>query len=519
MNIKNILLSLLFLFVSVNGFAQNKTVVFFAETLDGISAKVIQKIGSSDKFCLAACFDENKYIKQNIQNLIDSYKIEPILNIIEPYFPLIYKEINLNLSMTLNKIKNCEEFFKNYKTIYRKTFSRYKHGLYLKGSAFNDEILKMFYQYNILWTMAQTEEDSQKGLFLKNGVALFVPYKNLTTSETKIKQWFNSTDNTNVVPIILSSWHIKDEQFMLALINFINKNNTIDVELPINAAFYGYNSKTIKKNISLKILSYVPKENILKLYLANKEIEEYGNTKGNDEIYTILCDELSSMYSYNVINGILNNNQNSIKLFDISYTNIFRMLNKKIPNINEFQNIINDKNKLVADDGICKFIKKNNSIVINNDGNVFTMFAVYKNNDYVRFQTDADLTAIDSIDIYIDMNNIAYTGSQKMLKPVNAFVVPEHSWEFAIRITQQNIYVYKYLADKAELIETVPNENENSDIKIYSNILKGNPYNWNYQVVAIKSGEVVDFIENKDKKEKQFKSVPLQINMYNYINN
>ena len=290
--------------------------------------------------------------------------------------------------------------------------------------------------------MAQTEEDSQKGLFIKNGVALFVPYKNLTTSEAKIKQWFNSIDNVNVIPVILTSWHIKDEQFMLALINFINKNNTIDVELPINAAFYGYNYKTIKNNISLKLLSNVPKENVLKLCLANKEIEEYGNNKGNNEIYTILCDELSNMYSYNVINGILNYNKNSIKIFDISYTNIFRMLNKKVPNLNEFQNVLFDKNDIASNDGFCKFIKKNNSIVINNDGNVFTMFTVYKNNDYIRFQTDADLTTVDSIDIYIDMNSIAYTGSQRMLKPLNAFVVPEHSWEFAIRVTQNNIYIY-----------------------------------------------------------------------------
>lgn len=518
MNKKNILITLLFLFISINSFAQNKTVVFFAETLEGVSAKVLQKIGSSDKFCLAASFDENKYIKQNIQNLIDSYKIEPMLNVIEPYFPLIYKEINLGSSITFNKMKNCEDILKNYKTVYRNTFSRYKHGLYLKGTAFNDEILQMFYKYNILWTMAETENDVQKGLFIKNGVALFVPYKNLTTSETKIKQWFNSIDGTNVVPVILASWHIKSEPFMLALINFIDKNSTIDVELPINAAFYGYNSKTIKKNISLKALSTVPRENILKLYLANKEIEEYGKNKGNDEIYTILCDELSNMYSYNVINGILNNNRNSIKIFDISYTNIFRMLNKKVPSLNEYQNVLFDKNSAVSDDGFCKFLKKNNSIVINNDGTFFTMFAVYKNNDYVRFQTDVDLTSIDSIDIYIDMNSIAYTGSQKMLKPVNAFVIPEHSWEFAIRITQSNIYIYKYLADKAELIETIPNENENCDVKISSNILKGNPYNWNYQVVVVKNGEVLDFIENKDKKEKMFKSLPLQINMYNYIN-
>ena len=517
MNIKSIFLSILFLFVSINIFAENKTVVFFAESLDGVSAKVIQKLESSDKFCLAACFDENKYIKKEIQNLIISHKIEPMLNIIEPYFPLISSEININSSDILDKTDVCKEILSSYKKNYRSTFEINKHGLYLKGSAFTDGILDLFYKNNILWTMAKSENENQKGLFIKNEVALFVPYKNFTTNETKIKQWFDSLSNVKFIPIILTATHTKNEKFMLALINFINKSNDLDVDLPINAAFYGYNSKTIKSNILLEQLPSVPKENILKLYLADKEIKNY-NKKQNEEVYTILCDELSNMYSYNVINGIINNNKNSVKLFDISYTNIFRMLNKKLPNTNEIKYDLLDTKSSDADNGDCKFVKKNNSMVIDNESNFFTSFSVGKKNDSVLFQTNADLNAVDSIDIYIDMNNIAYTGSQKMLKPINAFFIPEHSWEFAIRITQQNIYVYKFLSSGSELIETIKNEHGNSYVNISSNTLKGNPYNWSYQVVAIKDGEVVDFIENKEKKEKMFNALPLQIKMYNYIN-
>ena len=163
-------------------------------------------------------------------------------------------------------------------------------------------------------------------------------------------------------------------------------------------------------------------------------------------------------------------------------------------------------------------IMEKNSMTINNIGTGFTSFSVYKDNNYVCFKTDADLTSLDSIDIYIDMNNIAYTGSQRMLKPLNAFFVPEHCWEFAVRITKTNVFIYKFLSDNAVLVETIPNEKENCDIKISTNILKGNPYNWNYQVVAVKNGEVFDFIENKNKKEIMFNSLPLQINMYKYIN-
>ena len=516
MNIKSIFISILFLFVSVNIFAENKTVVFFAESLDGISAKVIQKIESFDKFCMAASFDENKYIKKEIQNLIVSHKIEPMLNVIEPYFPLISSEIKISSSVVFDKTDVCKEFLNNYKKYYRDTFEIRKHGLYLKGSALNDEVLNLFYKNNILWTIAKSEKENQKGLFIMDGVALFVPYNDFTSSETKIRQWFSNLNNTNFIPVILTGPHIKNEKLMLALINFVDKSNDIDCALPINAAFYGYNSKTIKGDLSLETLMPVPKENILKLYLADKEIIKYG-TK-DQEVHTILCDELSNMYSCNVVNGIVNNKTNSKKLFDISYTNIFRMLNKKVPNINEYQDVLYDKENIEASNGNCRFVKKNNSIIINNDSDIFTFFSVYKNNDSVCFQTDADLNSVDSIDIYIDMNNIAYTGSQKMLKPVNAFFIPEHCWEFAVRITKENIYVYKYLANNIDLVDTIPNDYGNSNIKISATVLRGNPYNWNYQAVAIKSGEVADFIENKNKKEKMFKVLPLQINMYNYIN-
>ncbi|WP_372520725.1 hypothetical protein [Candidatus Ruminimicrobiellum ovillum] len=516
MNIKNLFAASFFLFLSVSAFAGNKTVVFFAESFDGVSAKVIQKIESSDKFCLAVAFDEDKYIKKEIQNLIVSHKIEPVLNIVEPYFPLISSQININSSDVFDKTDVCKDILFNYKKTYRTAFERNKHGLYLKGAALNDDVLELFYKNNILWTMAKNENENQRGLFIKNGVALFVPYKNFTTSETKIKQWFDNINNVKFVPIILTASHTKNEKFMLALVNFVNKNSGLDVELPINAAFYGYNSKTIKNNILLEKLSSVPKENVLKLYLADKEIKNYGK-KQNEEVYTILCDELSNMYSYNVINGIINNKQNSIKLFDISYTNIFRMLNKKAPSTKEIKYDLSDTENTDTDNGDCKFTKNNNSIIIDNESNIFTTFSVEKNNEYISFKTDADLNVLDSIDIYIDMNSIAYTGSQKMLKPVNAFFVPENSWEFAIRITKQNIYIYKYLSSGAELIETIKNEAGNSSVKVSANILKGNPYNWNYQTVAIKDGEVSDFIENKEKKEKMFNVLPLQIKMYNYI--
>jgi hypothetical protein len=504
------------LFLSTVVFAQNKTVVFFAESIEGLPAKVVQKIEGTDNFCFAASFTEEKNIKKGIKKLIFCRKIEPMLDIAEPYFSLIGSEKQLGDELVFNRTSDCENIIKSYKTKYRKAFKIYKHGLYLRGAALDDMVLDMFYKYNILWTMAKSENDNQKGLFLKNGVALFVPYKNFTTDAAKIEQWFNSC-KANVIPVILTSVHTKNESFMTALINFVEKKSDIDVKLPLDAAFYEYNYKTIKNNLSLEISSALPKEKFLKLCLANKEVNNYANKKESKEVYSILFEELSNMYSYSVINGILKGNYESEKLFDIYFMNIFRVLNKKEPNIKEYQKNLSDNNFTDSQTSTnIKFKKENNSISINNEGEFFDWFSVSDTGENVVFETDANLDDIDSLDIYIDMNGMAYTGSQKMLNPVNSFFVPENSWEFAIRITKGKIYIYKYLNANIDLVDEFENDEGYAVAKVSGNVLTGNPYNWNYQAVAIKDEKVVDFIENKREKGKKFKVSPLQINMYKY---
>lgn len=521
MKMKNLCSILILLLFSSVCFAQNKTVVFFAESLDGISDNVVKKITSSDKFCLAVCFDETKYIKPPIRNLIISHKIEPTLNIGEPYFPIVSSEVNISSAVIFDKVSNCENLIQNYKDSYKNLFETYKYGLYLKGASLDNETLKLFYKKNILWTIAKSEDDLQKGLFIKNNVALFVPYKNFTTNETKIKQWFASVKEQDFIPIVLTNWYIKNEKFMLELIKFLDKDKTIDVELPINAAFYGYNSNTIRKDLVLKEFSKnIPRDNMFKLYLVDKEIEEYGKDKKDDEMYSILCDEFFNMYSYNVMNGIANNNMSSIRLFDISYKNIFKILNKKVPNVNEFKESLIVQGKLSVEEDFakefCKFVDVDGSIIINNDSDIITLFSISKDKNSVSFTTDADLSNLDSVDIYIDMNGILNIGNPRMLNPLNSYFVPEHNWEYAIRITKDNIYIYKFVSENVDLIQTIPNDASKPSAKIPSNIFRGDPYNWNYQVVAVKNEQVIDFIEDKDKKTKIFKSLPLQLNMFKY---
>lgn len=507
-----ILISVLFL-SSVKIFAADKNIVFIAESFENVPEKIIAKMERCDKFCLAAPFEPAKYINKNVQRLITSRKIEPTVQVSEPYFPLISTEIVLSSStnIILNKTEDFDRFLQNYKDKYRNTFEKKKHGMFLRGAALNDDILNSFYKYNILWTTAKGENENTKGVFFKNGVALFVSYYDIPNNNAKMRSFFAALP-AGYTPIILTEAQVKNEWFMLSLISYIEETKNVNAVLPIDAAYYLYRTQ---RNRSFDMASAVdmPTENKLKLYLADKELKE---CKISSDVYQILYDEIANMCSYDVVNGINTGDKSAEKLFDISYNNVFRVLNKKLPNMKDYEDVLACGN--TSNSGVCKFAKiSNTAIRINNPGDCFTAFTVRNNGSSITFETNMNAERTDYYDIYIDMNALAYAGEQRGIKPLNVFMVPEHSWEYAIRVTPETVNVYKFVANRVELVKTFDTTSR-TRITLSSDILRGNPFNWSYQVVAVKDGEPVDFIETASNKEKLLKVSPLQINMFNYKN-
>ncbi len=510
-----VLISVLFL-SSVKIFAADKNIIFFAESFENVPEKVVTKMERCNKFCLSAPFDPAKYINKNVARLITARKIEPTIKVSEPYFPLISTEIVLSSSTILNKTEDFEQFLQKYKDTYRSTFEKNKHGIFLKGAALDDNILSEFYRYNILWTTAKAENEKIKGVFFRNGVALFVSYYDIPNNNANMRSFFSSLA-VGYTPIILTEAQIKNEWFMLNLISYIEDTKNIDAVLPIDAAYHLYGTQRYK-TCDIAAITDVPTENKLKLYLADEELK---NCTVSPEVYQILYDEVANMCSYDVINGINTGDKNAEKLFDISYNNVFRVLDKKLPNLKDYEDVFvynSASNGNSTENEVCRFTKiLDTAIRINNSGECFTAFTVRNGGKSVIFETNINTERADYYDIYIDMNVLAYAGEQKCIKPLNVFMVPEHSWEYAIRVSPETTSVYKFVANRVELIKTFDTVSR-TKISIPSDILRGNPFNWYYQVVAVKDGEPVDFIGTASDKEKLFRVSPLQIDMFNYKN-
>lgn len=515
MNIKKFIVLFIVLLFSSNVFAKDKSVVLFFESLEGISPKVLQKISSSDNFCFSVNINSDSLIPENIQNLIISNKIEPTLRLnSEPYFPFISSEIYVS-SISFNRTSDLKNLLKTYKKTSKLLFDKRNYGIFLKGAIINEDTLKVFYQNNILWTTAELEDNLQKGIFIKNKVAIFVPYTDFPKDENQIAKWF-SQKNENFIPVLLTKDYIKNDDFMLYMINFFNKSKTLETDLPITACYTvakDFDKYNNGDDIKLKNLGNIPQDIFLKLASASNEVDNNNTFAfGKSDLYPTLYDELTTMYSYNIISKILNNDLYANKLFNISYSNIFKLTGKQIPTFEELikQESIEQIDKI----DICSFIKDEDTYTINNEGIIKT-FSFKENGNPIQFSIDTDFSQLDYVDIYIDMNGIAYTGCQNLLKGTEGFFVPENCWEYAIRVTPSNIKIYRFATDVVTLLKTLDTNKEN--ISIPTNILKGTPTNWSYQVVAVKDGNIIDFLETSKNKIKVLNTTPLQFQMFRYI--
>ncbi|MDD2523907.1 MAG: hypothetical protein PHG84_01235 [Endomicrobiaceae bacterium] len=518
MNIKNFAILSIILLFSSSIFAKDKSVVLFFESLDGISPKVLQKISSSDNFCFSVNINSNSLIPENIQNLIISNKIEPTLMLNpEPYFPLISSEISIS-SKSFDRTSDLKNLLKTYKKTSRLAFDKKNYGLFLKDAIINEDTLKAFYKNNILWTTAELEDNLQKGIFIKNKLAIFVTYTDFPKDKNQISQWFSQKDE-EFIPVLLTKDYIKNDDFMLYLITFFNKSKTLETELPLTVSYTvakDYDRYINGDNIKLKTLENIPQDIFIKLVNASNEVNSNDNLIfGKSDLYPTLYDELTNMYSYNVISKILNNDLYANKIFDISYSNIFKLAGKEKPTFEESTKIETIEPTEQTDMlDICSFIKDGNTYTINNNGIIKT-FSFKENENPVLFSINADFSQLDYIDIYIDMNGIAYTGCQNMLKGIEGFFIPENCWEYAIRVTPVNIKIYRFSANVVNLLKTI--DNNKDSIAIPTSILRGNPINWSYQIVAAKDGNIIDFLETSKNKVKVLNTTPLQLQMFKYI--
>lgn len=490
---------LIFVFCSVNLYAKNRGIIFFVDDLNSISQKTMSKISASREFKFVARINPQNPLNSEVENLINAGKIEPVIEITgEPYFPLISEEIFADNLLSFNRTKDLNNLLETYKESYNNLFDNGNYGLFLTGGIVNEETLKTFYKHDFIWTTVQAENSNLSGAFFNEGLILFALSKKFPLTEKQISTWI-AQNKSKFMAVLLTQKHLQNDKLMTYIINLFENSKYTDVMLPSDLI-----DKTIQlENVVLYKDKYIPKDVLIKIAKASEEVD----IQENSQMYETVFSEFTNMYSYDLIKKIIKNDETAKKLFDISFKNIFKISGEAVPEVAANEKIsVNEQQQNQQSN----FVKTDKGYKLNSAG-IIKSFEIRINEGYVDFYINSN-SEIENFDIYIDMNGITDTGEHKMLKPLEGFLVSENSWEYAIRVRGKNIFVYKFFIDSPELVRKLIKSEPK--VRIPKSILRGNPYNWAYQVVVVKDDKITDFLANSKEREKFLSSTPLQLKLF-----
>ncbi|MDD5020646.1 MAG: hypothetical protein PHR82_00740 [Endomicrobiaceae bacterium] len=510
MNIKSLVFAFVFAFFPANLFAKDRAIVFFLETSDGISPKVSQKILASKNFSFTAEIDATKEITNEVNELVLANKLEPTLVVeTEPYLPLISSTIKINDSISFDRTKDLKNFLSKYNENFNNLFEREEYGVFFEDLYISTDTFKYFEKFGIKWCASKFADDTARGIFIYEGMVVFVPYTDFPSNPKNIENWLLNRKE-KIIPIYLSKKQIKNEQFMTYLVDLFKNSKYTDILLPSDVLeLIKQNEKEYTNNSYLPQESELPQNILAKIALSAQEVDEQESSP----LYVSINDEFLNMCSAKIIKGIIKNDLRSQMLFDISYSNIFKLSGKEIPAI-DLQNIRLNENALQTIDQqkTFGFKKTEDGYIIENSSRTISSFAVKKTDKSVDFIINVDYANTDTIDIYIDMNGIPDAGCNVMLKGAEGFFMSENYWEYAIRISNNKVSGYRFYVDSLTLVKNI--SKTGNTISIPNDILRGNPYNWSYQVVATKENKIVDLLADDKEKERIINTHPLQLQMF-----
>lgn len=345
---------------------------------------------------------------------------------------------------------------------------------------------------------------------MQDGVVVFAPYTDFPSDHKKIEKWLLQRKE-KIIPVYLTAAQIKNEQFTEYLADIFKNSKYTDVLTPSDVIeLLKQDKKEDIEDFVLPEQTQLPQEILVKIAIAGREADEQENSALYENIY----DEFLNMCSTDIIKGIIKNDDKSLMLFNISYSNIFKLSDKEIPasdmpyitagNENAGQSNCDIQNKF-------GFEKNEDGYILQNSTGAVISFAVKKTDKSVDFTVIADDTDAYTIDIYIDMNGLPDAGCGVMLKGVNVFFAQNNYWEYAVRLTKEKAVVYRFYVDDLKVVKNIV-KNGNT-VSIPLDVLRGNPYNWGYQTVALKDNKVIDFLAAEKEKGQIKNTQPLQLQM------
>jgi len=512
------LLVLLFLFAAVAVcFADGggRYIVFFADTAD-IPQPVIDKMLLSKRFCMAVPINSDSRIPDNLEELVSYGKLEPALAFEpEPVFPVL-ASVYADGKKT-DKLCGFTDFVSDNVSSFGESVNKDRFGIFLHSGAVSNNILYYFSNLRLSWVNIDNTEEDFSGVYEISGIPAFSIYKNFPTAQKDVMKWLEGKKDA-VVPVLLTSKHLSDPEFMGYVIDLFDRSKYIKPAVPMFIVAAESGKIWQKKDVAFDQLK-VKNTIMSKLYSAASSIGEYKSSKDfTDYAYKNAQSELMYLCSYDLLKSVSANKVSGQRMFDAAYNNIYRLLGAQLPSgekaalpskgvyAGTTEEVLHtnveqiDGGVSITNSGIIKSVS-----VTADSSNINIVFA---------FDGDKRDPQVSFIDFYIDLNNIEGAGLTSMLSGANGFLTPDSAWEYALRIDSSKASLYKYSAEEAVFVADFPVDAY--CVAIPQKYIKGNPANWGFQAVAVIQTEgkskIIDFLAQSSQSRENLLAVkPLQI--------
>jgi hypothetical protein len=493
-------------------FATEKYVVFFAQTSE-IPQSVLNLINQSKRFCLSVPISSTREAPEALEELISYGKIEPSLVFIpEPIFPIL-----LSIYATGSNTSAKMELFKDYidynKINFQNNIHKTKYGLFLETGEVSDNIMEYFAKQNLAWVNISNSKEDLLGVYTIDKMNSFAISASLPTNSKEALRWIMDRKQ-KVIPVLLTKAHLQNVSFMSGLISDLDDNKDI---LPASALYIVQVRKDLlipKENVIWLNKTAISKNVLTKLSEAASIIQRYKNSsKYSEPLYRNAQDELIYLASKNFLSSIDDANISGNRMFDVAYSNIFRLLDGKATISVTFldQGPVNEPPPIIDEDaqratGIENGMRVDSNGVIQSVDVVAAGEAI---NISVNFNKGKWVDSITYVEIYIDMNHIENIGISSMLNN-KGYLSPSSAWEYAVTVYKNKAVLYKATSDKP----TVAGEFAvvNGQVSIPRTHIRGNPRNWAIQAVAVQKEKIIDYLGNdKDQKSKMLQTRTITI--------
>jgi hypothetical protein len=451
----------------------SRYIVFFAGS-QTLSAEVARKIKNSQAFRITLPISQTQPLEQNTSELLFGYhKAEPALTFSpEPYFPLLTSSFKSDNKRYMKSLFDSDIESFAQKTSYK------NFGIYLTDGVISESTLDYFELLNANWTVAYNIKVLPARVFKHNKIAVFAPYDNFPLKEAEVTAWIAAKKET-IIPVLLKPEHLNNAQFMAYIVNFFDKSEI----KPVTPLFITANIELSEaENISFNTVD-IPQEFVSKAYITSEIVEKYKHSSNyKKENYDNIKSELYTLYSYELLAGLIKNDFMSKQLYDIAYTNIYKLLGINPPADDDVSSV------KFATGEIKQVTTTDNSITITGDGAVKQLTVTSRQNttDFsVQFATGSDWPMnISYVDVYINIPNTEGAGSTEMIAPTPGVLSEGSGWKYALRIYPAKVTVYKHTSNEMREVASVPILNKYV-ARISKSILTGSPLKWGVQAVSV----------------------------------